>query len=146
VIGNDDDESADLRQRRTMMSEAKRHDLLGRPFGELIFTAPERMSLGFRLRIAGVRVPGKTCFACTGPCESLAQLGVIVSRYDPDGGTTSAFACSPCAQGPRTILIEAFSRKNAFNRKEYVRLSPSEVAQAEDRVLARTKAKTETRQ
>jgi hypothetical protein len=126
-----------------MMGEAKRRDILGRPFGELIFTAPERMSLGFRARIAGVRAPGKNCFACKGPCESLAQLGVIVGRYDPDGGMTQAFACIPCAQGPRTILIEAFSRKKP---KDYVRLSPSEVAQAEERVLARTKAKTETRQ
>ncbi len=128
------------------MGEARRRDLLGRPFGELIFTAPERMSLGFRARIAGVRVPGKTCFACNGPCESLAQLGVIVGRYDPDGGMTQAFACIPCAQGPRTILIEAFSRKNAFSRKDHVRLSPSEVAHAEERMLAYTKAKTETRQ
>ena len=123
------------------MGEAKRRDLLGRPTGELIFTAPERMSLEFRVRIAGVRVPGKTCFACNGPCESLAQLGVIVSRSDWDGGRTSAFACIPCAQGPRTILIEAFSRQN-----HDVRLSPEEMQRCKDWVLANTKAKTETRQ
>ena len=84
------------------------------------------MSLEFRLRIAGVRAPGKIRFACNGPCESLAQLGVIVSRYDPDGGRTSAFAGIPCAQGPRTTLIEAFSRKN-----HDVRLSSEEMQKAQ---------------
>jgi hypothetical protein len=113
--------------------------MCGQPM--LIFTAPEKMSLEFRLRIAGVRVLGKTCFACNGPCEGLAQLGVIVSRSDPDGGRTSAFACIPCAQGPRTILIEAFSRKN-----HDVKLSSELVQRCEDWALANTKAKTETGQ
>jgi hypothetical protein len=135
-----DDESADLRQRRTMMGEAKRRGPLSRPTGEFIFIAPEQMSLEFRVRIAGVRVSGQTCFACNGPCEGLAQLGVIVGRYDPDGGMTMAFACIPCAQGPRTILIEAFSRKT------HVRLSSEDMQRADEEGLARTKAQTETRQ
>lgn len=62
---------------------------------------------------------------------------MTVMREDPDGGVTTAMACVPCEQGPRELLVEAWSRQGSNSG----RLTPEEAQRA--RVVAKARAEAE---